>query len=242
MSDDLSARRDDHAAFEHWDEKPRRRRGWGRLVVRVLILVLLAPLVLTLIYSVVPPPSTLMFARWATLRPVERSWVPIEEISPRLQRAVVAAEDARFCQHGGVDWAALRLVFAEGGDDGPSRGASTITMQTAKNLFLWNGFGYVRKPFEILLAQWIDLTWPKRRVLEVYLNIAEWGPNGVFGAEAGAQHGFGKPASQLTAREASLMAAALPNPRIRDTARPTRGLVNRANIIARRGADLSCLG
>lgn len=245
MSGDFSARRDEPPP--RYDDDPvlldeRRPRSLFRKLILALIALALLPFALTLVYLVVPPPSTLMLARWATLRPVDREWVPLDRISPALQRAVIGSEDARFCLHGGVDWGALRSVMETAGEDGPARGASTITMQTAKNLFLWNGFGYVRKPIEIALAHWIDLIWPKRRVLEVYLNIAEWGPNGVFGAEAGARHAFGKPAARVTGREAGLMAAALPNPIVRNTARPTRAQVRRGAVLAARGADTSCLG
>lgn len=205
----------------------------------------LAPLVLTLLYAVVPPVSTPMVARWLTLRPVDRAWVPLDTVAPALPQAVIVSEDQRFCQHHGVDWDAMRLVFREAGEDGPGRGASTLTMQVAKNLFLWQGLAYVRKPFEIVLAHWIDLVWTKRRVMEVYLNIAEWGPDGVFGAEAGARRAFGKSARTLGSREAALMAAALPNPVLRDPRKPSRRAAAHAAIIAGRargGAALAgCL-
>lgn len=160
---------------------------WWRRALQILVLLVAIPIVLTVVYAVAPAPSTLMIARWLTLRPVDRVWVPFESISPSLPRAVIVSEDANFCRHHGVDWGAVRTVMREGGDSGPGRGASTITMQVAKNLFLWQGAAYVRKPLEIVLAHWIDLAWSKRRVMEVYLNIAEWGPDGTFGAEAGAR-------------------------------------------------------
>lgn len=217
-------------------------------MLRKIALALLAfsvlPFVLTVIYATVPPVSTLMLGRWLTLQPVTRHWVPLAQISPHLSRAVVTAEDARFCLHGGVDWAAIRDVLDAAEDGAPARGASTIAMQTAKNLFLWPGGAYLRKPFEIILASWIDLVWTKKRIIEVYLNIAEWGPGGVFGAEAGARHGFGKSARDLTPREAALMAAALPNPIMRDTARPSRAQVRWAGTVAARargGDHLACL-
>lgn len=214
-----------------------------RTVMAIGLMVALLPFVLTLVYSAVAPQSTLMLARHLMLRPVDRRWVPLERISPALVRAVIAAEDARYCLHGGVDWDALRLVIEEAGEDGPARGASTIAMQTAKNLFLWPGGGYVRKPFEIVLALWIDLVWTKRRTLEVYLNIAEWGPGGIFGAEAGAQRAFGRAAGALRAREAALMAAALPNPLLRNPGRPTRAQARwAATVMARAPAvDAGCL-
>lgn len=215
------------------------------IAVRVALALAALPFVLTLVYSVVPPVSTLMLARWATFRPVERAWTPMDRISPSLPRAVLVSEDARFCSHHGVDWGAMREVFARGGGDGPGRGASTIAMQVAKNLFLWQGGAYLRKPFEIVLAHWIDLVWSKRRVMEVYLNVAEWGPNGVFGAEAGAQRAFGRGAGAINPRQAALMAAALPNPVLRDPKLGGRRASGHAAIVAARarGADalVACL-
>lgn len=199
------------------------------------------PLVLTLIYAVVPPVSTPMVARWITGRPVERVWTPLSDISPALPRAVIVSEDANFCSHHGVDWGAIREVMRRGGETGPERGASTITMQVAKNLFLWQGGAYVRKPLEIALAHWIDLVWTKRRVMEVYLNIAEWGPDGVFGAEAGARRAFARDARVIGPREAALMAAALPNPIIRDPRRPGRQASTHAAIIAGRASRAEAL-
>jgi monofunctional biosynthetic peptidoglycan transglycosylase len=176
---------------------------------------------LGLMYWVVPPVSTLMLGRWMILQPVERDYVSLDEISPHLPLAVMTSEDSRFCQHGGVDWDALRDVVEAADEDGPSRGASTIPMQTAKNLFLWPSRSYVRKGLELPVALYLDLIWSKRRMMENYLNIAEWG-EGVFGAEAAAQRYFRKPAKALTRREAALLATALPNPLVRNPARPTR--------------------
>lgn len=223
-------------------DRPSTQKSKGvRMLVRALIVVALAPFVLSLIYAVVPPVSTLMLARWLTLRPVERVWVPIGEIHPALPRAVIGSEDAKFCRHMGVDWGEMRSVLAQ--PDGPSRGASTISMQVVKNLFLWQGFGYVRKPVEIVLAHWLDLIWSKRRMMEVYLNTVEWGPNGVFGAEAISRKAFGKSARDLTPREAAILTAALPNPIIRNSAKPTRSQIRRAGTISARApqADSSCV-
>jgi monofunctional glycosyltransferase len=175
---------------------------------------------LGLAYSLVPPVSTLMLSRWVTLRPVERTAVELEAISPHLPLAVMTSEDARFCEHNGVDWDALRDVVQGADEDGPSRGASTIPMQTAKNLFLWPSRSYLRKGLELPVALYVDLVWPKRRMMENYLNIAEWG-EGVFGAEAAARRYFKKPARSLTRREAALLATALPNPFRRNPAQPT---------------------
>lgn len=173
-------------------------------------------------YRFIDPVSTLMLARWAEGSPVTRDFVPLGRISAELRAAVIVSEDARFCQHHGVDWGALREVVDEADTDGPSRGASTITMQTVKNLFLWPSRSFIRKGLEIPLALAVDFAWPKRRVLEVYLNIAEWG-EGVFGAEAAARLYFHKSAASLDVWEAALLATALPNPLKRNSARPGRG-------------------
>ena len=132
-----------------------------------------------------------------------------------LPRSVISAEDGNFCTHRGIDWRGLREAFDEADSISEMRGGSTITQQVAKNLFLWQGRSYVRKALELPLALWIDLVLPKRRVLEIYLNVAQWGPNGQFGAEAAARHAFGKSARDVTAGEAALLAAILPNPRRR---------------------------
>jgi monofunctional biosynthetic peptidoglycan transglycosylase len=189
------------------------------LFAGLALLVLLAGLIV--LWRAVPPVSTLMLARWATFRGVERSYVPLTRISPRLVASVVISEDALFCRHHGIDWGALNEVITEADEDGPSRGASTITMQVAKNLFLWPQRSTMRKGLEIPLALALDGAWGKRRVLEAYLNIAEWG-DGIFGAEAAARRYFHKSAADLSQREASLLATALPNPILRDPSRPKR--------------------
>jgi monofunctional biosynthetic peptidoglycan transglycosylase len=203
------------------------------LFVGLGLLLILAGLIL--LWRVVPPVSTLMLARWMTFRGVERTYVPLAHISPRLIAAVVTSEDALFCRHHGVDWGALSEVISDADDEGPSRGASTITMQTAKNLFLWPQRSTIRKGLEIPLAMLIDRTWGKKRVLEIYLNIAEWG-DGVFGAEAASRRYFHKAAADLTQREASLLATALPNPILRNPSRPKRRQAVLAAINATRVA------
>ncbi|MDJ1157479.1 monofunctional biosynthetic peptidoglycan transglycosylase [Chelatococcus sp. SYSU_G07232] len=212
------------------------------LSLRATALLVLAAAALLIVYRFLPPVSTLMLGRWLSLQPVARDWVPLSAVSPHLPRAVIAAEDARFCLHGGVDWGALRAVIEEAGEHGPARGASTIAMQTAKNVFLWPGRSYLRKAAEIPLALAVDTLWSKRRVMEVYLNIAEWG-DGLFGAEAAARRYFRKSARALTAREAALLAAALPNPLVRDPARPSRYVATYAARISGRlrEADATCL-
>ena len=201
-----------------------RRAGFigtiARIVLRAGFAMALGLSALILVYRFLPPVSTLMLARWLEGETVERYNVPLERISGFLRAAVIVSEDARFCGHNGVDWDALREVLDRPGANGPKRGASTIPMQTAKNLFLWPSRSYLRKAIEIPLALGIDLAWPKRRILEVYLNLAEWG-EGVFGAEAAARHYFHKSAERLDAREAALLATALPNPLHRNPARPS---------------------
>ena len=142
---------------------------------------------------------------------LQRQWVPMERISPHLVRAVIAAEDTRFCEHIGIDFEAVQSAFEGNQQGGRRRGGSTITQQTAKNVFLWNGGGYARKAVEAWFAIYIDAIWPKRRVMEVYLNVAEWG-DGIYGAEAAARVRFGKSAADLTRYEAALLAAVLPSP------------------------------
>lgn len=142
---------------------------------------------------------------------IQKHWTPLEEISPNLLHAVIGAEDSRFCEHSGIDWEAVQTVLDEREKGVRQRGGSTITQQTAKNVFLWNGGGWVRKVPESWAALFIDQVWGKRRVMEVYLNVAEWG-DGIFGAEAAAQARFGKSAQDLTPQEAALLAAVLPSP------------------------------
>ncbi len=221
---------------------PARRRL--RLAIRVLVIgcavLLILPYVLTPLYRVVDPVSTLMLWRWATGGRVERITKPIDLLGPALPRTVLAAEDERFCSHHGIDFEELRRVIkAEADGVRRPRGGSGITQQLAKNLFLWHGRSYVRKLLELPLALWIDFVIPKRRQLEIYLNIVEWGPNGEFGAEAGARRAFGKSAGSLSASKAALLAAALPNPVRRDIRRPNVALRRLAAIYVRRAAAVT---
>jgi len=210
-----------------------------RLVAGALILVALF-IASSLLFRVIMPPSTIMLARWVTLQPVMRIPVPLEQISDELELMVIASEDGQFCRHAGVDWRELRLVIESGGQ----RGASTISMQTAKNVYLWPQRSYLRKALEIPAALWLDLAWPKERMFEIYLNIAEW-DEGVFGAEAAAQHYFGVPASALTRRQAALLATALPAPQRRNPAAPSTGHARLAERLAHRavrsGPITACL-
>ncbi len=207
-----------------------------RAVAIFAVALLLAPYVLTLVYAVAEPSSTVMLWRRLTGQRVERAYVPIGRISPALTLAVVIAEDGRFCAHHGIDMTEIHNALSEGDDLDDLRGASTITQQLAKNLFLWPGHSFVRKALELPLALWIDLTLSNRRILELYLNIAEWGPDGEFGAEAAARRAFGKSAQRLTAYEAALLAASLPNPVTRNARAPGPGLRRLAGLYVSRAA------
>jgi monofunctional biosynthetic peptidoglycan transglycosylase len=195
-----------------------------RIVVVLCLLVLAMPYVLTLVYSTGHPVSTLMLARRFTGQPVAREWRDLNEIAPALARTVIAAEDAKFCSHRGIDWDSLQEAIEDAQEGDSGGGGSTITQQTVKNLFLWPGRSFIRKGLEVPLALWIDFVLPKRRILEIYLNIAEMGPDGQFGAEAAAQYAFGRPARALTQHEAGLLAAILPNPVRRSAKNPGPGV------------------
>ena len=196
----------------------------ARTLLLIVLVVLLLPYLLAPLYRTGHPVSALMAWRWLRGAPMTRQWIDFGAISPWLPRAVVGAEDARFCSHHGIDWNALREVIDDAEDGEVSRGGSTITQQVAKNLFLWPGRSVVRKALEFPLALWIDLVLPKQRILEIYLNIAELGPSGQFGAETGSLYAFGRPASGLAPREAALLAAILPNPHQRSARNPGPGV------------------
>ena len=219
-------------------------------IIRPLALVLAAliaiPLVMTPVYLFVDPVSVPMLQRYVTGQLVDREWRDIGDISDRLKASVILSEDGQFCRHWGVDLGALRDEvenFMAGKD---ARGASTITMQVARNLFLWNGQSVVRKALEVPLAIYIDLVMPKARIMEIYLNIAEWGPEGQFGVTAGARRAFGIAPQDLDWRTATLLVTALPNPMLRQPGRPSAGMERIAGIIAGRVAEFgeraSCVG
>jgi monofunctional biosynthetic peptidoglycan transglycosylase len=216
-----------------------RLTGW---VVAAIVAVLLVPYAIAPFYRFGHPVSALMLSRRLSGARVERIWAPLDSISPAVPQTVIAAEDAHFCAHHGIDWGEVREALADAEDGGRLRGGSTITQQVAKNLFLWPGRSLVRKVLEAPLALWIDLVLPKRRVLEIYLNIAEWGPSGEFGIEAGARRAFGKSARDLSAREAALMAAMLPNPLRRSASRPRPGLQRLAGIYQARARARAAAG
>ena len=188
--------------------------AWAGLALLALFISLLA------VYAVAEPFSTLMLARTIEGKRYQRIYAPLKTIAPAALATVIASEDANFCDNGGVDWGALDEVLSGAGKNGPSRGASTITMQTAKNLFLWPGRSVIRKGIEIPMALTLGHVWSKARTLEIYLNIAEWG-DGLYGIEAAAERYFHKKASQLDPHEAALLATSLPNPILRNPARPS---------------------
>jgi monofunctional biosynthetic peptidoglycan transglycosylase len=212
-----------------------------RILLLLVVAVLLVPYALTPLYRSGHPVSALM--AWRTLKgaTVTRQWVDFNAISPHLSRSVVGSEDSKFCSHRGIDWDALQDAIDDAEDGEPSRGGSTITQQVAKNLFLWPGRSVVRKALELPLAMWIDLVLPKQRILEIYLNIAEFGPSGQFGAEAGSQFAFGHSAATLSPREAGLLAAILPNPVKRSARNPGPGVRRlSATYMARASAVARC--
>jgi monofunctional biosynthetic peptidoglycan transglycosylase len=196
-----------------------------KILALIVLVALLIPYVLTPFYRTGHPVSTLMLWRHLSGAPVSRQWMDLPVMSPYLPRSVVGSEDAHFCKHHGIDFGALREAINNAEEGEGMRGASTITQQVAKNLFLWQGgLGYVRKALEFPLAFWVDAVLPKQRILEIYLNIAELGPSGQFGAEAGSAYAFGHSAANLSPREAALLASILPNPHSRSARSPGPGL------------------
>lgn len=233
--------REKACVFWTWWRAPARK--WHRRITAVIGALMALPFVLTILFAGLNPPFTAV-GFWSSVgggKPT-RIWVDYEDISPQLVKAVVTSEDSRFCDHAGVDWGAVGDAI---GEEGASvRGASTLTMQVAKNLYLWPSRSYVRKAIEVPLAYWIDLVWSKKRIIEVYLNIVEWGPN-VFGAELAAQHHFKKSAKNVNFYQAALLAASLPNPHIRIAGKPGPRTKRVSAIIRARmsiiGPYLNCL-
>jgi monofunctional glycosyltransferase len=212
-------------------------RRWLLVLAIIVIALLVLPYAIVPLYRFAEPVSTLMLWRWARGQRVEHSFVPLNRIAPALPLAVIVSEDGNFCRNRGIDLGAMREALKQADEDfAEARGGSTITQQTAKNLFLWQRRSVIRKALEIPLALWINVVLPKRRVLEIYLNIVEWGPNGEFGAEAASRFAFGKPARKLTAREAAELAAILPNPVRRSTQAPSPLMRRLAGLYERRAA------
>lgn len=232
-----------HVEIGHEGAQPTLRKGLAkwlrRSVAASVLLFFAAPLCLLLIYLAVPPPVTpLMLIRLLEGEGLDRRWVGLSEISPHLPRAVIASEDNTFCQHGGFDWRAIDEAMDNYRDGKRLRGASTLSMQTSKNLFLWPGRNYLRKGLEAYMTVMLELLWSKQRILEVYLNVAEWS-SGVYGAEAAARHYFKKAAKDLTRREAALLATVLPNPRQRSAARPTARQRRQASVVTKRVGQIA---
>jgi monofunctional biosynthetic peptidoglycan transglycosylase len=221
-----------------------RARTIFRACLIVLVVIVALPYLIAPFYRFVDPVSTLMLWRWATGARVERTWTPIDRIAPTLPHAVIVAEDAHFCRHHGIDFGELRAVIGgieEVGDLAEVRGGSTITQQAAKNLFLWQGRSFVRKALEFPLALWLDLVLPKRRLMEIYLNIVAWGPTGEFGIAAAARRDFNKAPRDLTPQEAALLASALPSPGRRDPRAPGPSLRRLAGVYQGRMAKWTAI-
>jgi monofunctional biosynthetic peptidoglycan transglycosylase len=208
-------------------------RRLRRLLLMVLAVVLLAPAALIALYRLIDPPITpLMLIRLAEGHAIHKSWRDLRQISPHLSRAVIASEDNRFCGHAGFDLTEVAGQIDRWLDGERPRGASTISMQTAKNLFLWPGRDPLRKALEAWLTWQIELLWPKGRILEVYLNVVEFGP-GIYGAEAAARRFFAKPARALTPVQGARLAAVLPNPLEYSPIEPSAYISGRTNAILR---------
>jgi len=202
--------------------------------MRAALLLFLAVNLYAMSLRVIPVPTTiLMVQRSLGGEDITREWTPLEEISPYIVEAVMGGEDSRFCEHEGIDWDAIEQAFENNQEGGRRRGGSTITQQTAKNVFFWNGGGYIRKAGEAWFASLIDFAWGKSRVMEVYLNVAEWG-DGIFGVEAAAQARFGKTAKNLTPQEAALLAAVLPSPNKWRLDPPTDFVRERSGVLRKR--------
>ncbi|MEX0286625.1 MAG: monofunctional biosynthetic peptidoglycan transglycosylase [Paracoccaceae bacterium] len=211
---------------------PKKRRyaplRWvGFILLRSTTILIVGTLALILLFRVVNPPIThTMWVEKKRLGAIDRQWVPIEDIAPVMARSVVAAEDANYCLHWGFDVEAIRAAM----DSGGSRGGSTITQQTVKNVFLWQGRSWIRKLLEAAITPAVEAIWPKRRIIEVYLNVAEMG-EGVFGVEAAARNSFGVGPEALSNRQAALIAATLPNPKRRSASKPSTRVARRAASI-----------
>lgn len=219
---------------------PRRGRITVRRVLVPLFVLSVAPVGA---YRFLPPPLTplMLIRHFGEGEPIRKTWVPLDRISPALVRAVVASEDEKFCRHHGFDWVAFGEAWRSFRAGRRPRGASTISMQTAKNLFLWPGRSVLRKGFEAYFTVFLELLWPKQRIMEVYLNVIEWG-HGIYGAEAAARVYFGKPAASLSASEAAALAAVLPNPRRYSAAQPSPYVEERVETIRARMPTMAVPG
>jgi monofunctional biosynthetic peptidoglycan transglycosylase len=216
-------------------------RRIGRIIAFFVTGFFIWSFLLVVVYRDLPPLVTpLMLLRLFDGSGIHKSWRPLENISPNLIRAAMAAEDAKFCSHDGFDWKAIQEDWLRNQRGSQLLGASTISMQTAKNLFLWPDRSWPRKGLEVYFTLLIELAWSKRRIMELYLNVVEWAP-GIYGAEAAAQYHFNKPAAALTAADAARLAAVLPNPRRWSASRPSAYIMGRAGIIDARMPEVPLL-
>jgi monofunctional biosynthetic peptidoglycan transglycosylase len=230
---DVAIKMDSDPATSAHPQRPAWRR-LARLLVLLLAVVLAAPYLIMPFYRLIDPISVPMLWRFVTGARVTRTIVPLAQMAPVVPRSVIASEDGQFCFHRGIDLGEMRAVLEKADGVAEARGASTITQQAVKNLFLWGDRSFVRKALEIPLAIWMSVVLPKRRVLEIYLNVAEWGPDGQFGAEAGARYAFGKSTAELSAPEAALLAAVLPAPHRRSARSPGPAVRRVAGVIEAR--------
>lgn len=220
--------------------RPRFRPGYWlfRIALRLLVVFVAVTTLLVFLFRFVNPPIThTMWVDYGLYGPLDRQWVPMEQIAPVMARAAVAAEDADFCEHWGFDVEAIKAAMEDGG----RRGGSTISQQVAKNVFLWQGRSWTRKALETVITMMIETAWPKRRILEVYLNVAETG-RGVFGVEAAAQRYFDVSAAELSPMQAARIAVILPSPKTRDPANLSPALRQRAAGIADGAATIRADG
>lgn len=218
--------------------KPTLRQRLRRWLWRAVAIVFLFVVAWVLLFALINPPTTIyMVQERARLGALDYEWVDADDIAPVVLRAVVAAEDANFCQHWGFDMHAIRAALAEGS----ARGASTISQQVVKNVYFWQGRSWFRKAMEALVTPLVEALWSKRRIVEVYVNVAEFDA-GIFGIEAAAQHYFGVSSAKLTATQAARLAAVLPAPKHRSASRPTADLRKRATAIADGAATIQADG
>jgi monofunctional biosynthetic peptidoglycan transglycosylase len=242
MAENMALSSEPVAARSNSHRRSRMRRAL-RSVVKAAIVLAALPLLLLPLYAVLNPPvSTVMLWKLLGGAPIGKQWADLDQISPHLVRAVLSSEDARFCEHNGIDWVEMEKAMDD--DDGRPRGASTITMQTVKNLFLWTNRSWIRKGLEFPLALYAELVLSKKRIMEIYLNIAELG-EGIYGAAAASEHYFGVPPAKLSAEQAARLAAILPAPIQRNAAKPgkqTRAAARRiAGRAAKSGAYVGCV-
>lgn len=219
-------------------QRPRPIRFLMKWALRAVLGILAFAVILTLVFAVINPPTNIyMMSERGRIGPLDRDWVPMEQIAPVMARSAVAAEDANFCLHWGLDVRAIEAALEAGG----ARGASTISQQVVKNVFLWHGRSWLRKSAEAIWTPMTEIIWTKHRILELYLNVAEF-DEGVFGVQAAAQSYFGVDAADLSALQAARLAAVLPNPKERDAANPSGYLRERTRSIMDGAATIAADG